>query len=208
MSERRPRKYEELLPIEGERWAPIDGFSHYDISDHGRARSWRPGPNAKGDRRSKPINIKGGIANGRRTLCLMDGPRGSRRHRWFILSRLVALAFVEGDRSLEVAHLDGNPLNNHYTNLKWCTSRENNSHKFIHGTIQHGETHSAAIRDDRTVRAIIRLFEGGMAIPDIAWIFETKREVVRDYIDGRCRHSATGRRSIRMELRQYDKGAS
>jgi hypothetical protein len=39
------------------------------------------------------------------------------------------------------AHLDGNPLNNHYKNLAWVTQRENMAHKRAHGTMPVGENH-------------------------------------------------------------------
>jgi len=45
--------------------------------------------------------------------------------------RAVALAWVENDdpvRKTVVNHLDGNPLNNHFSNLEWTTSSGNNYH--------------------------------------------------------------------------------
>lgn len=44
------------------------------------------------------------------------------------ISRLVALAWVPNPKPEEynvVMHLDNNPLNNHYTNLKWGTQKMN-----------------------------------------------------------------------------------
>jgi hypothetical protein len=39
--------------------------------------------------------------------------------------RLVAMAFVPGDHSLSVDHIDGNKVNNHASNLEWVTLTEN-----------------------------------------------------------------------------------
>jgi hypothetical protein len=45
----------------------------------------------------------------------------------------VAEAFVEGDHSLEVNHIDGNKLNCHYTNLEWVSSSQNLKHAWDSG---------------------------------------------------------------------------
>lgn len=50
--------------------------------------------------------------------------------------RLVALAFCGGKTSEKkyACHIDGNNQNNHYTNLKWATPRENVLDMAKHGT--------------------------------------------------------------------------
>ena len=48
------------------------------------------------------------------------------RFQGFYLHRLIALTFIPNPDNLkEVNHIDGNPYNNHATNLEWIT-RENN----------------------------------------------------------------------------------
>lgn len=59
------------------------------------------------------------------TLCV-DGV--SKRYR---AHRLVAMLFLDPPKNNEeiiVNHKDGNKLNNHYTNLEWCTYTYNNKH--------------------------------------------------------------------------------
>ena len=43
--------------------------------------------------------------------------------------RLVALAYIPNpDSKPAINHIDADPLNNHVSNLEWCTIRENNQH--------------------------------------------------------------------------------
>ena len=51
----------------------------------------------------------------------------------YSVHRLVALTFIKGDSSLTVNHIDGNKLNNHYSNLEFISSCENLKHAFSIG---------------------------------------------------------------------------
>lgn len=44
------------------------------------------------------------------------------------IHRLVAEAFIEGDASLHVNHIDGNKRNNNVTNLEWLSNADNMRH--------------------------------------------------------------------------------
>lgn len=54
--------------------------------------------------------------------------------------RLVAEAFLTTDKNQCVNHIDGNKLNNHYTNLEWVTFKQNSEHASKTGLInKHSE---------------------------------------------------------------------
>lgn len=57
------------------------------------------------------------------------------------IHRLVAIAFVPNiNNKPHINHIDGNKLNNHYSNLEWCTPQENNEHGFKIGLLKRGRT--------------------------------------------------------------------
>ena len=68
--------------------------------------------------------LKGNICNGYKVYCLSIGLSQKR----YYAHRLVAQLFVDNDDPIHrnvVDHIDGNKLNNHYTNLQWLTNKDN-----------------------------------------------------------------------------------
>lgn len=61
---------------------------------------------------------------------------------------LVAAMFLPARPSYahQIRHLDGNKLNNHYSNLKWGTAKENADDREIHGKTSRGIEHSKMIK--------------------------------------------------------------
>lgn len=175
-----------------ERWAPIPEWPLYEISDHGNVRSWVPHPKSSDERRGHPVPRKTVVGQrGYTTLTLVE--RKWSRAKTFAVHRLVATVFVDGDKSLHVAHLDGNKTNNHYTNLRWVTRKENEAHKILHGRKQEGALHVSAKLCDSAVNAVLRLVDAGIAYSDIADLFEISTGTVCDYVKGRSRFNLTKR---------------
>jgi hypothetical protein len=69
--------------------------------------------------------------------------------------KLVMEAFVSlRPEGLECCHNDGNPQNNHWSNLRWDTPKNNHADKIKHGTTNRGEQCGTAKLTLEQVRAI------------------------------------------------------
>jgi hypothetical protein len=73
--------------------------------------------------------------------------------------RLVAVVFLGEAPSPThvVAHIDDTRRNNHWTNLRWATQRENVHDTFVHGTHNLGSRHPQAKTDEACVKAIRKM---------------------------------------------------
>ena len=73
----------------------------------------------------------------------------------FFVHRLVALCFIPNpENKPEINHIDGHPLNNHVSNLEWCTRSENVQHAFDTGLMPQGEDNLKALLSNEQVRYI------------------------------------------------------
>lgn len=100
---------------------PIEGCEHYYINSEGVVINSRTGRVLKTDLNSV----------GYRRVTLWSASQKAVR---MTVHRLVALAFIENpDDKPMVNHVDGNKLNNHYSNLEWVTCKENTRHAFDTG---------------------------------------------------------------------------
>lgn len=97
----------------------IDGYPNYFITEDGKI--WN-------DR--KKIFLKPMLNRGYYQIILCKHSK----HKTFKPHRLVGISYVPNPLNRkEINHKDGNKLNNHYTNLEWCTRSENNLHKYRTG---------------------------------------------------------------------------
>ena len=105
-------------------WKDIPGYEGlYQVSDYGQVKSLeRVVWNGKGNRVLKEKILKPCLStNGYHQVNLWkDG-----KMKTFFVHRLVALAFLDGDHSSTVNHIDECKTNNHVSNLEYLTRVDN-----------------------------------------------------------------------------------
>ena len=122
--------------------------------------------------------------------------RVSIKHKLYYISRIVAEAFVNNENpeiNVIVRHLDDNPLNNHYSNLKWGTYKENTNDAIINKKIIYDENrnytrceeHPASILTNEDVMFIIGLLNNKVLLKDIAKKFHVDVDVIRHIYKGK-----------------------
>ena len=97
-------------------WKDAKGYEGlYKISNHGEVWS----------ERKQRLLKKGKSATGYYKVVLYK----NKKHKNFDIHRLVAINFINNPLEKPcVNHMDENKTNNHYSNLEWCTYKENNNH--------------------------------------------------------------------------------
>ena len=158
------------MPNTEEVWKAVPGFDLYDVSNYGGFRSWRGGGYSGPNIREKPLSVKRKPTPAGYMTASMIGEDG-KPHNYFIHC-LVLLTFV-GPRPEEMVcrHLDGNPANNHLTNLKWGTQTENAADKVLHERDNTGSRHWSTSLTEADVLFISYLYILGFTYVDLAELF-------------------------------------
>lgn len=129
-------------------WRQLDWLPDYEVSEFAHVRRIR----------QVRSHVAGLVLTGKRhplgyikyTLRINGTPR------YTAGSRLVCEAWhgPPPQADSQAAHNDGNPWNNHYSNLRWATPKENTADKVRHGTSQRGERSANARLTENFVRQL------------------------------------------------------
>lgn len=146
----------------------------------------------------KISNLGNVLATSRRIHVVMKLRRGNsgyyqvnlfsgKKARTFLIHRLVAMRFVDGySEGLEVNHIDGNKLNNCFTNLEWVTKKQNKQHAIKTGLVNFvGENHPLSVLTDKNVIDIVNLRNSGMGLREISESLDIPFFAVKDVSSGR-----------------------
>lgn len=169
--------------IDGELWEYIPDYeSVYGISSHGRVFSYprtesvassRTGGHHR-YRAGKFLTPKVGNAGYSQIGLYLNGK--CKRH---LVHRLVAKAFiVNPDNLKEVNHIDGDKLNNHYSNLEWSTRKLNSLHSTQILKKNRGENNSFSLLTEQQVLEIKDLLLSGHSQKDIAAQFNVTNHAI------------------------------
>ena len=160
-------------------WHTVSANENYEVSNDGQVRRVIPNRGAQAGRALKPRKHSQGYL-------FVSLYRNDKVKNHYI-HRLVALAFLGNPPtpSHEVAHADGDPANNHFSNLRWATSKENQADKVIHGRTNRGERHGHSKLTESDVHEIRNLISQGDTQQDIAEKFGVSRGTISKIKRGR-----------------------
>jgi hypothetical protein len=170
------RLYKVKLPKtpseDGEIWRSMPSFPRYLVSNKGRVWSTIKGkllrllPNSKGYV----------VCSAFRT----NEPQGHAA-----IHRMVLEAFIGPcPNGFQAAHLNGCPSDNRLENLVWVTSKDNHSHRFLHGTDGMGEKNPRAKLTEDLVRTIRIEATTGINCAVLSRKYGVHQETIRHAIKG------------------------
>jgi hypothetical protein len=163
------------------RWVPVYGHEgRYEINEDGVIRSLQ----FKGKPRVPPKTISVWIRKGQGNYVTVSLSKdGVNRTRY--LQQVVLESFV-GPRpeGMDACHNDGNPLNNHISNLRWGTKSENQRDRLKHGTDNRGEKHHASVLTEDDVRDIRALLAFGARVTDLSRLYNVARASIQGIRNG------------------------
>jgi hypothetical protein len=159
-------------------WRVISDFPKYSISEFGEIRS-----SYKTCKILKPKYDKDGYAG---VALSKDG-----RVCHLRVHRLVAMAFLANPDNLPVVnHKDLNVINNHYSNLEWCTAYDNTLHYYANGL---GRRTLASLTKEEML-SLVDDYNSGKSQKDLKdkYNLECRADAISEIVTGRRFSSITG----------------
>jgi hypothetical protein len=173
IEDKKKNNMDELNEMGEEVWATIEGYEGYEVSTYGRVQSyWKPALKVGCVLHPEPQRILKGFINrkGRHMVQLWKQDKEKK----FEVHRLVAIYFIPNPNNYpQVDHIDRNPLNNHISNLRWATIRQNILNQGIQSNNTSGHKGVGLCSTGKQWRA--RWFQDGK---EKSKSFETKEEAI------------------------------
>lgn len=140
----------EYLTLDKEVFIDIKGYEGlYQISNHGRVYGIKRGYILRPHKNGKYSHVQVEL-------------RKNGLSKRFYLHRLVLSHFNREPLNLEECrHKDGNPSNNHISNLEWGTRLENMKDRAVHGNTAVGINNGKSKLTEEKVKEIRRLYKTG-----------------------------------------------
>lgn len=173
-------KAKKMSKAEDEIWKDVPGYEGtYQVSSFGRIKSIP---------RTRMVN--GGVKNYKELIrkpmvinkyLSLSAKSPGKKNKQLRVHRVVAQVFVPNpENKPHVNHKDCNKLNNHYLNLEWCTSLENNLHAIANGrwNAPKGQDHWQNKLDETQVRTIRKCLSEGITQQKIADHFKVHRTCI------------------------------
>lgn len=151
-------------------WMPVPEFPGYEVSNHGRVRTYfARSKSLKTVIGEKPriMNHSYGRRGYHRVTLRCDGKQSTKSVHSLVLTAFVGPRPVGG----VCCHGNGDVNDNRVSNLRWGTHMDNERDKEIHGTQPRGMKHGNAKLTDDQVRKIREMARNGMTGKDIAVFF-------------------------------------
>jgi hypothetical protein len=176
----------ELDDLGTEYWVPVPGWEDlYEVSSHGGVSSkdrWMNHRSGGKVLRRGRVLSPGKTSSGYLTVSLCRN--GCRKT--YTVHQLVMEAFVgPRPRGLQVAHNDGDKLNNSVKNLRYCTQAENEADKVLHGTDTRGERSGTAKLTEEEALEIYHRSRAGDRNVDLATEFGVSKAAICEIKSGR-----------------------
>jgi hypothetical protein len=161
-------------------WKPISKEVNVretiEISEYGDVRKIVDG---------KPIEYASGVNSRGYPHIGLHNTEGVRK--FYTIHRLVALTFLPDQKNECINHIDGNRLNNHYSNLEWVTRKQNS----VHATDIVGYVRGRKLSDEQVIELLYDYLENNMTFEQLTDKWETTRETIRNIVNRRAKKLLT-----------------
>jgi transcriptional regulator len=154
----------------------IPNFEDYEITEYGDIRR-KPKKHVSSKGIKPTLTPKG---------YYRIGLQVNGKYKWKGIHGLVALTFIPNPNGYtEINHKDGNKLNNHVSNLEWCTKSYNAQYNVFLGINPKGVKVGTSKLTEEDVKNIYKCLSAGIKSKDIAKVYKICTATVHSIGNGK-----------------------